>query len=94
MTAASIGNFKIRWRDSSASLRYILPMQKKDGLWEETAKFTHTKNGGNKRELQNSGTKDDLRDVCYDGGIHLYAVGAWGTILTILFSIFKIFGGK
>jgi len=41
----------------------------------------HTKDGGNKWEIQKSFTSDDLDDICYDGGIHMYAVGMWGVIL-------------
>jgi len=52
----------------------------------------YTEDGGKSWIIQNSGTDDDLMDICYDGGTHIYAVGNWGTILRYTDPDLKAFG--
>jgi photosystem II stability/assembly factor-like uncharacterized protein len=44
-------------------------------------KIYHTEDGGKRWRLDAQFTNAFLRDICYDGGEHLYVVGIWGMIL-------------
>lgn len=61
-------------------------------LGGESGLIYHTEDGGRSWVIQDSGTDDNLRDICYDGGIHIYAVGRWGTILRYTDPDLRAFG--
>ncbi len=47
----------------------------------DISKIYHTENGGEKWFLEDDFPNERLRDICYDGGKHVYAVGDKGIIL-------------
>jgi photosystem II stability/assembly factor-like uncharacterized protein len=56
-------------------------------------KIYHTKDGGKNWRLQARPIEDEnLMDICYDGGKHLYAVGNWGAILR--YTDYKLLSSK